>query len=123
MRHLLACGLAFIVLPLAALAETQEVYRVTEAEARCLLANKAAYLEATTDPVVIFLAGCPTVDFSQAMRAASVNSVLPDAPVATARPEVDAVVIYSHAELSCLTLEKLRFEEGKAILPMEPECD
>lgn len=98
-----------------------QTFTVSETDALCLLENKQAYLGDGAEPVIIFAPACPETDLTVGMRTATQNAPMPRIKTADG-DEVDTILVYTRAELECLSAELVVFDAGRAILPAKPSC-
>ena len=101
-----------------------EDWLVKSEHAECLAKNIDAYVDAQSDPVVIFLEACPIADMQQAMASLQQNMTQPKIKQVDdgSGPAIDDIVVFSKADLACLK-RVFPIVSGKAMrLPKNPDC-
>lgn len=102
------------ILPCIATAQEDVVYTVTEKQLECLITHADAYLNNTSDVLIINIDTCPTISDDPLLDIT--QNVSPDLPDMT--NELDRLVTLKKSELQCLA--KLRPETHREIVKIRP---
>lgn len=106
----------------------QEDWVVRSESAACLLENASAYQSSGQDVLMIVMSACPETDINKALALLTQNSAIPGIGVSsTARSldeeqSVDDIIIYTPAELACLSAAQIKTAGAVTMIPKKPVC-
>lgn len=98
-----------------------EAWNVLPEHATCMLSNLEAYISSKSEPVVIFLQVCPTVDRQEALSKLQQNSgVTPHVKTLPNGKAFDEIIVYTREELACLRTSSFNVSQSPVLLPRKP---